>query len=123
MKDLKSKIVEELDMIQHIANDIENRKDRDSLKRSVKKIRKELKQVKNNDLLHSVSDCIDLIKYTHTYTDIKHDKLFDDAKKHFKNMSFEGVDPYYNEIRVSIKFDCEDQGFENAIFDSKSINR
>jgi len=53
MKDLKSKIVEELDMIQHIANDIANRKDRDSLKRSIKKIRKELKQVKNNDLLHS----------------------------------------------------------------------
>ena len=68
-------------------------------------------------------ESIDLIKYTHTYTDIKHDKLFDDAKMHFKNMSFEGVDPYYNEIRVSIKFDCEDQGLENAIFYSKSINR
>ena len=83
MKNLKSKIVEELDSIQHIANNIENRKDRESLKRSVKKIRKELKQVKNNDLLHSVSNPLPdhVVKFRLEELEIKYDYLMEQFNK------------------------------------------
>jgi len=45
MKNAKDSIIAELDLIQHIGHDIDRRKDRQSLLRSVKRIRQKLNQL------------------------------------------------------------------------------
>ncbi len=57
MDKMIKKVRKELDSIQHLINDVENKNLREHFKRSVKKIRKELSEFSKNESLHLVSHC------------------------------------------------------------------
>ena len=58
MDKMIKKVRKELDSIQYLINDVENKRLREHFKRSVKKIRKELSEFSKNESLHLVSKCL-----------------------------------------------------------------